>query len=136
MSQLPPPPPPPPSGRGQGGAQGPNRQPGRARSGPGLPRWSVWVLLAVLLGVLLLSPLLSTDNRPQLGYTDFVERVEKGDVKSVTVNNETGTITGEFENGEKFATAGPIELTESDRALLREHDVEVDFRTPQSSWLG
>ena len=45
------------------------------RPGPGLPRWSVWVLLGVLAAVLLLSPLLSTDNSPDLKYREFLEQV-------------------------------------------------------------
>ncbi len=137
MSQLPPPPPPPPPpGRGQGG-QGPNRQPGRSpRPGPGLPRWSVWVLLGVLAAVLFLAPLLSTDSSSDLGYREFLQQVERNEIDSITINNETGRITGETTKGESFSTSGPLEVPVDDLRTFREHSVEYTFKTPQSSWLG
>ena len=55
MSNLPPPPPPPPSGRGQQpGPQPPSGGKGRP-AGSGWPRWSIPVILAVLVGTLLLN---------------------------------------------------------------------------------
>jgi len=55
MSNLPPPPPPPPAGRGQQpGPQPPSGGKGRSL-GAGWPRWTIPVLLAVLVGTLLLN---------------------------------------------------------------------------------
>src|SRR5262245_43230357 len=139
MSQLPPPPPPPPPpGRGQGGQGGQGQRPnGRApRTGPGLPRWSVWVLLGVLAAVLFLSPLLSSDNSTDLGYSQFLEHVHNGDVESITDNNDTGSISGTFKTGEKFSTSGPLTIPDNDLQTMEENGVKVDFKTPQSSWLG
>src|SRR5580765_3320546 len=102
MSNLPPPPPPPPpSGRGPGGAPTPPerpRQPGRpqGRTSPGLPRWTVWILIGVVAALLFGSQLLNTDDGKSIPYSDFLNQAKAGQVASATYNNNSGTITGEL----------------------------------------
>jgi len=139
MSQLPPPPPPPPpSGRGQGdkGPVQPPRGRGPARPGQGWPRWTVWILLAVLAGVLLVPSLLSSSDGEDITYSQFIERVRAGEVSKITYNNDTGAIDGELKNGESFNTTGYVPLSDADQALLEEQGVDVRPRTPQPSFLG
>src|SRR5262245_11317415 len=112
MSNLPPPPPPPPpSGRGPGGSSQPPQRPripgrpsgqnnngqGQGQSrGPGLPRWSVWVLLGLLVLLLFGSRLIPTNNGKELSYGEFMTQVKAGAVKKANYNNASGHITGEL----------------------------------------
>jgi len=125
--QSPPPPPPPPS-------------PGRSPRGTGggresLPRWSIWVLAGVILAVLVLPTFMNRTDRQDINYSDLLARVQQGQVEEIDWNNNDGSITGELENGTEFQSNGPLEPSEEDRALFREHDVTVQFSSPGSSWL-
>src|SRR5690349_3737131 len=120
MSELPPPPPPPPSpgrqpGAGKGGAQPPER-----KRGSSIPRWSPWVLLAVLLLLLVGPQLLPQPDRDELDYTELLTQVEDGNVEQITVNNDSLKITGHYTDdaggGEFESTAPPQGPSESDRA--------------------
>jgi cell division protease FtsH len=125
--QSPPPPPPPPS-------------PGRSSRGSGtggresLPRWSIWVLAGVVLAVLVLPTFMNRTDRQEVDYSDLLTRVSQDEVREITWDNNDGSITGELKNGSEFASNGPLEPSEDDRALFREHDVKVQFDTPGGSW--
>jgi cell division protease FtsH len=141
MSNLPPPPPPPPpSGRGPGGSPTPPerpRQPGRqGRPTPGLPRWTVWILIGVVAALLFGSQLLTTDDGKSIAYSDFLNQAKSGQVASAKYNNDSGTITGEFTDKTKFTTTGPIPLPDADQAMLQEKVPGFQFHTPTSSWLS
>jgi cell division protease FtsH len=142
MSNLPPPPPPPPSqgggSRGQGGSNNGQRPNGSrpSRPGAGLPRWTVWVLLGVVAMLLFGSQLLSTDNGKRIDYSEFIALVNQDQVKSIKYNNDTGGIAGELKSGDRFVTSGYVPLPEKDQNLLAEKGVQVDPRTPQTSWIG
>ncbi|MCB1000506.1 MAG: ATP-dependent metallopeptidase FtsH/Yme1/Tma family protein, partial [Acidimicrobiales bacterium] len=144
MSNLPPPPPPPPPGRSPGGRQ-PGQQPperpngggnGKPSFGGGWPRWTLPVMIAVLVAMFVLPRFWPSEEGDQLTYTEFIALVESGDVKSVVVNNTNNRITGELDNGDNFTATGGGQrgLSEADEALLRERGVDLDFRTPQTSW--
>jgi cell division protease FtsH len=127
MSQQSPPPPPPPS-------------PGRSSRGPGsggresLPRWSIWVLAGVVLAVLVLPTFMNRTNRQEVDYSDLLTQVQQDKVQEITWDNNDGSITGKLNNGTEFESNGPLEPSEDDRALFREHDVQVKFDTPGGSW--
>jgi cell division protease FtsH len=149
MSNLPPPPPPPPPGRSPGGRQQPGQQPperggsggaggngGKPSFGAGWPRWTLPVMVAVLVAMFVLPRFWPTEEGDQLTYTEFIQLVERGDVKSVVVNNTNNRITGELDNGDSFTATGGGQrgLSEADEELLRAQDVDLDFKTPQTSW--
>ena len=144
MSQLPPPP---PSGNGRGSGdrrpnpgEGPGNDRGPYGSKPkssGIPKWAIWVFLGLLAGRLLIPTLLSQERRRGPSPTpSSASPVEQGEVKSITVNNDTGGITGELTNGTKFNTTGPIPLPDADLELLDEKNVDVEFKTPRASFLA
>jgi cell division protease FtsH len=156
MSNLPPPPPPPPpSGRGPGGppSQPPNRpripsrpsgnqnnqnnQGGGQGGGrvPGLPRWSVWVLLGLLVLLLFGSRLIPTNNGKEISFGEFMTQVKAGDVKKANYNNASGRITGELTNGQKFTSSGSTPLTDADQQTIVEKVPDATFKSPSSSWL-
>jgi cell division protease FtsH len=126
--QSPPPPPPPPS-------------PGRSSRGPGsggresLPRWSIWVLAGVVLAVLVLPTFMNRTNRQEVDYSDLLTQVQQDKVQEITWDNNDGSINGKLKDGTEFESNGPLEPSEDDRALFREHDVQVKFDTPGGSWI-
>ncbi len=139
MSNLPPPPPPPPPGRGRG-QQRPDRPGGQGGDGirrPGnWPRWSIWVIAGVILLALLVPGLWPDEQGQKITYTEFMEQVEAGNVESIVVNNSSNTITGQLEDGTEFSTTGGGDrsLSEADEAVLRDNEVDIEFRTPGNNW--
>jgi cell division protease FtsH len=133
MSNLPPPPPP-GSGSGNGGFS-PDKKSGRnpLRSGPNIPKWALWLLGSLLITALLFSSRLTTKSA-SIPYSDFMSRVESGSVKSVKVANESGVITGELKNGEKFTSAGPLTVLSPDADKIRASKAELTFTSPQRNW--
>src|SRR3954454_15282867 len=147
MSNLPPPPPPPPPGRGRGqqrpsGDQRPTPQggggPGDGARRPGSwPRWTMWVLLAVVALALVLPSLWPSSSGEKITYTQFMDEVRQGQVTSITVNNSSNTITGKTKDGQSFSTTGGGDrsLSEADEATIREKNVDLEFKSPGSNWL-
>jgi cell division protease FtsH len=124
--QSPPPPPPPPSpGRSSRGGTGGRDQ---------LPRWAIWVLAGVILAVLVLPSFMTRSDREEIDYSELLTQVQQDNVGQITWNNNDGSITGELDDGTEFESNGPLEPSEDDRALFREHDVTITFTSPQGSW--
>ena len=101
-----------------------------------MPRWGIAALLGVLLVLVLATRPFSGPSGDAISYTEFINRVEQGTVKSITFNNTTGAITGEMDDGARFTTNGFTPLPDDDLQLLREQGVEQRPSTPQSSFLG
>ncbi len=99
------------------------------RRGDRWPRWSIWLLAMVLLSVLILPNLFRDDNLTAIDYSALIAEVSEGHVKNVTITNGTGEITGELEDGTQFSSEGPLELPETDLALLRERGTDIEFHT-------
>src|SRR5438093_11251493 len=95
--QAPPPPPPPPRD-----SRGPSGRGGLSS----WPRWSIWVLLGLVAAAFLLPALFSSSEGVDLQYSQFLNEVKNGNVKSIEWNNENGHISGEFADSAKFATTG------------------------------
>ena len=149
MSNLPPPPPPPPPGRGRGqqrpsGDQRPTPQGGGGGGGDGTrrpgswPRWTIWVLGGVVApGHRPAEPVAERRRARRSPTRRSWSRSATATVESVVINNSSGAITGEFEDGTEFRTTGGGErgLSEADEATLRENDVDYKFKTPSNNWL-
>ncbi len=97
----------------------------------GWPRWSIWLLGLLVIGLIFLPSLFNTDEGDSISYGEFLAKLEDGKVEEATYNNTNGKITGELEDGSKFHTTGPLEPSEIDNALLSEQGVE--FTTPETS---
>lgn len=81
------------------------------------PWWRPWLipLGIVVTAWLLLPPLFR--GPPGLTYTEFLEKVDQGQVASVTIESN-GEAHGRLEDGSSFSTAVPVELA-GDRLLNR-----------------
>jgi cell division protease FtsH len=115
----------PPSGDQQGG------------SSPRQPNWRrwLWPLTLMLITWLLFGGALSGINANQVDYSTFVDRVEAGQVESVTLDSN-GRVDGVFTNGEAFRTQVPTALDTSGLTdQLAAADVTVEATGPQvSGW--
>ncbi|HLT16052.1 MAG TPA: ATP-dependent zinc metalloprotease FtsH, partial [Acidimicrobiales bacterium] len=127
---LPPPPPPPPRDQ---------RGPGRSlRGDQGMPKWGLWVLLALTLVIVLSSSFAGSGGGEDISYSTFMGHVRDGEVERIEIDNTNGDIDGELKDGTEFSTTGPLDggLPEADLAVLREQDVVVEYRTPQPSFFA
>ncbi|MFM7263207.1 MAG: ATP-dependent metallopeptidase FtsH/Yme1/Tma family protein, partial [Acidimicrobiales bacterium] len=99
-----------------------------------MPRWAIWAIIAVVVALAFGAQFLSPSTGERLTYTEFLAQVRNGDVKSVTINNATNTISGTLGDGGKFTTTGAVNLSDADEQLLKEMRVDYDYRTPQANW--
>ncbi len=99
------------------------------------PRWSIWLIAVALLSVMFLPGLLNNEDRDPVDYSGLIAQVAEGRVSSVTITNGTGEITGEYINGTKFSSEGPVELPETDLNLLRQQEVSIEFHTDRPNLL-
>ena len=99
-----------------------------------MPRWLVWALIAVAV-VLLVGPrLLPTPEQTRLTYTEFLDLVERGGVREVTINNLNNQISGKLSDSRDFVTTGANTLSDADEQLLKSKGVDYDFSTPQGNF--
>ncbi len=101
------------------------------------PRWAMWVLLGVVALALLLPSLWPNRSGDKITYTEFMNQARQGNVESIVINNSSGTITGTLDDGTEFTTTGGGDraLSEADEQVLRDQDVDIEFRTPGNNWL-
>src|SRR3954447_10090051 len=144
MSNLPPPPPPPPPGRGTGGGRGPGgptpqgqgQGPGQGRrtAPPGLPKWSIALLVVVVIGALAATQFWPSPSQEKLTWSEMLTQVENGAVKKLTIDNGNRSVTGEFTNGEQFTSVADTQITDGDKTIFTENGVEYGYKQPDSNW--
>ncbi len=79
---------------------------------------------------------MSSTRSDAIPYSEFLEKVEKGEVVRVDIDITTARIRGELSNDKPFATTGPREIPESDLILLRSKGVKEDYTPPGSNVVG
>jgi cell division protease FtsH len=120
---------------------GESRGNGRFGSDQGWPRWTIFVLIAVVVGAIGLQFIASSTSSNQISYGDFIAKLQSGEVKDAATNNADATfdntnghISGTLTDGSKFSTTGPLQPPDADQQLMTEKG--VDFSTPTDSVLG
>ncbi|MFZ4809777.1 MAG: ATP-dependent zinc metalloprotease FtsH [Ilumatobacteraceae bacterium] len=140
MSNLPPPPPPPPPGRSPGGRQ-PGQQPpersgGRPSFGAGWPKWTLPVMIAVLVALFVVPRLWPAETGTDLSFTEFWSQVQEGTIKTAELNNDVYTVSGELTTGGTYnTTVSRTFPNESELAVMEAKGVDFKPFTPQSNWL-
>jgi len=99
-----------------------------------MPRWAVWVLIAVAAGLIAGPRLLPASTATKVTYTEFLDLVQSGKVSSVEINNLSNTISGKMADGSEFITTGAASLSDADEQLLKEKGVDYDYSTPQGNF--
>ena len=133
VSKLPPPPPPAPKRtKSKQSPSGGGKQSNSTR--PNMPRWAVWVLVAVAIWLIAAPRLWPTTTATKVTYTEFLDLVNQGKVDNVTINNLSNTISGTLTDGGEFTTTGATALSDADEQLLKEKGVDYDYETPQGNF--
>jgi cell division protease FtsH len=103
-----------------------------------MPKWGLWVLLGLTLVIVVSSSLASTTDKEKISYSAFMAEVRDGKVDTVEVDNTNGGISGELTNGKAFHTTGPLDggIPDAVLAVLREQEVQVEYKTPQPGLLA
>ena len=118
----------------------PGGQPERRPSGGLSPdrnwRWVAIVLGALIVIAFILSGPFSGGGSSQQSYSDFTTALHNGQVKSATVNNDTGHITYTDQSGKKYTVAGPKPLTDSTVNDLRAKVPDLKFVNSSSNFLA
>ncbi len=100
-------------------------------------RWVFALLILAVFAVLIIPPLLTKPAVKQIQYKTFIQQyVEQHVVKSATVDNNTGVITGQLKNGQKYSVNGPDPSLEGDVSTMKKDISTVTFNTPTQSALG
>jgi cell division protease FtsH len=119
---------------------GPNDRPGApSEQQSSWPRSIIWIVLGVIGVAIIASALLSGGKSSEIGYDEFIQRVQAGQVKSIVVQNDSSRITGKMADDKEFHTTAPVNgLPEGDLALAREKIPPggVRFKAPSTNFLG
>ena len=83
----------PPSGSGEG------RNSSRFGGDGGWPRWTILVLLAVVVGAIGLQFIASSTPSTKISYGEFIEDLNSNQVKEATFDNANGNISGTLNDG-------------------------------------
>jgi cell division protease FtsH len=104
--------------------------------GSGWPRWVIPVLFAVLMLSFALPRVWPSSSGDKKSFSTFWSLVTEGQVKNVTINNQTNNISGELVTGEKFTSTAPNNFpNDAQSALLEQKGVDFEAKTPSSNWL-
>jgi len=103
-----------------------------------MPKWGLWVLLALTLVIVLSSSFAGTGGGDAISYSEFMADVRDDEIDAVEIDNTDGSISGERSDGTEFTTTGPLDggIPDSDLAILREREVRVEYTTPQPGLLS
>jgi cell division protease FtsH len=75
-----------------------------------------------------------TRDASVIGYGDLHARIENGDVESLSIQGQTWR--GKYRDGTSFQAVGPLEQDAQFIALLREKDVDLEFKErEEGGWL-
>jgi len=117
------------------------RRPGQ-QPGPGNPneqnwRWLVGVLLVLVIVAFVLSSFLSKSPSTQIPYSAFIRsELPAHQVKTVSINNNTGQISGVLTDGKAYRVNGPSPVLSSEvQTILTASNNTVTFQPPSSNLL-
>ena len=118
---------------------GPPRDPPRPTAPPPARPWQklLWpIAIAFTLLLLILPSLLGGASKKSMSYSDFVAKVNDGQVSSVTIN-EKGAVTGEFKDGRSFSSQIPTALDVTGlEPQLRSKGVKITATQSAGSWVS
>ncbi|GGE46542.1 ATP-dependent zinc metalloprotease FtsH [Marinicauda pacifica] len=95
----------------------------------------VWAILLVLLLALfnmLQGPVQQSSSGTEINFSNFMERVESGEVDAVTI--EGRRITGQSNTGQNFTVQIPEDARVTEQ--LRQNDVSITAREPQEEGIN
>jgi len=100
-----------------------------------MSRYAVWIALGSLMVVLFATMLIPGEERNEITYSDFIDRVESGDVTEAEYDNTNGSIRFADSTGTLYSTIGPIPLPDDDHDLINQA-TEFEFVTPRPNFFA
>jgi cell division protease FtsH len=116
------------------------REPGAGQKSQGPappppPAWRNWLIVIGIAATVLLLLLPRGAKSSELTYTQFVDKVKAGQVKTATIDADGG-VSGTLTNGDNYESQIPVALQDNGLSqLLQEHGVEITATGPQTSTL-
>jgi len=99
-------------------------------------RWIWGLLIVAVLAVLIVPSLLPRSSAKSLTYNAFRNDVKHNAVRTATIDNTTGVISGKLSNGTTYSVPGPHPSSQPTVALMRTHGVAVTFSNPPTNLWG
>ncbi len=93
-------------------------------------RYIVTAVVVVLVAMLLFGPITRGVGVAQLSYSKFLSDVRAGEVKTATIQNASGIITGTLKDSTSYTTTGPDPAISRDAATMRAHGINVQYSNP------
>jgi cell division protease FtsH len=91
------------------------------------------LLIALIAVVLALSFVHQAPPTRSLTYSQFLSDVAGHQVRTATINNTSGEISGVLSNGKAYTAVGPLPAFASEIAALKKAGVQYSFSTPSPS---
>ncbi len=109
---------------------------GQDQPGQNKNRMVVYVVIVVaVLAVLVVPSLLNKAHTNSLTYNSFLNDIQSKQIKTATVDQSTGVITGTLSNGASFTVNGPNPITDSELTALKPLGSNYHLVTPSSNIL-
>jgi len=99
-------------------------------------RWIWTILIVAVLAVLVVPSLLPHSSATSVSYANYLQQVKAHHVRTATIDNATGVITGKLSDGTSYTTQGPNPYSQTDVNTMRKDGVAVNFSQPSSSILS
>jgi cell division protease FtsH len=99
-------------------------------------RWIWGILILAVLAVLIVPSLLPHSSAKSMNYNQFRNDVETRNVKTATINNTTGVITGKLSTGQSYSVTGPHPASQQTVSLMRKDAVAVTYSNPPANIWG
>jgi cell division protease FtsH len=93
------------------------------------------VIVAAVLAVLIVPGLVHKTTTTSLTYNAFLTDIHSKQVKTASVDNTTGVITGTLANGAKYTVNGPLAAPDSEVQALKPLGANAKFVTPTNNAL-
>jgi cell division protease FtsH len=94
------------------------------------------LLIVAVIAVLIIPALLTSPSVTKIKYTTFMKDVRAHEVKSASIDNTTGIITGNLKDGAKYTVPGPNPSLPNDVAVMEKDVSNFTLNTPEESALG
>ena len=114
---------PPPSPDGEGSPS--------SGSDQGWPRWTLWLLVGVIVAVVLVPMFMGSSSGETMSYGDFLDALEGEQVDEASYDNSTYRVTGTLTDGTEFSTTAPAPPPDADLELMTQRG--VTFETPDTN---
>ena len=91
------------------------------------------IVMVVVLAVIIVPGLVKKSNTTQLTYNSWLTQINDKQVKTATVDQSNGTISGILADGTNYAALGPNPVTDSEQTALKTLGANAKYVTTTQS---